>query len=298
MRDGQGTGRRIVPKLRTTLFAAGGILTAGALIVVGTSLASALSSGASFRTATAESATVTETVNANGTVASATRRDLAFQTGGTVERVRVSVGDTVAAGDTLAVLDRSELEEAIADAEQAVADAEQTLAEHQEAQATGTTDTSATVSSSTAVSSTAVSNMTTSNTVISNAVASNAAVRKSAVQNTAATVDPAVTEARTKVTDAQEAMLTEYTRVQGEIDTTDGLIATASETCRVFLHAALAAGDDDSSGGDGSGGAAEDPGTDPGTAAGMTLEEAQAALAACQAEITTVQAAQVSIGEG
>ncbi|MFC7765510.1 hypothetical protein [Leucobacter soli] len=30
----------------------------------------------------------------------------------------------------------------------------------------------------------------------------------------------------------------------------------------------------------------------------MTLEEAQAALAACQAEITTVQAAQVSIGEG
>lgn len=334
--------RRKRSPLRKTLFIGGGIVAAGALVLGGAGIASALTAGSDYRTAKVERASVTETVDANGTVASASRYDLAFQTGGTVETVDVKVGDTVKAGQQLASLDESDLQEAVADAEETLTTAQQTLAEHQETQASG--GTSSSTAASTAASTTAVSSASGSSSAGSAASGASGGSGASGVSGVSGSsggtadtasdsggsggtgtsgggatggsaADPAVAAAMQQVTDAQQALLAKYQEVQGTIDSTNGIVATASSTCQVFLDAALAdasGGADPGDAGSGDAGSGEgadagaDPGADPsadpgvaaGTAAGMTLEEAQAALAACQTEIANVQSGQAAVSAG
>ncbi|MBD3780803.1 MAG: biotin/lipoyl-binding protein, partial [Micrococcales bacterium] len=127
---------------------AGGVAGALALLLAGGGVALALTrtSGPGYRTATAEPGTVDQTVDTTGTVASATRSDRAFPVAGTVADVAVAVGDTVTAGQVLASLDPTSLEDAVTDAEQALADAQQQLEDDIESQ-TSTSSTSADASS-------------------------------------------------------------------------------------------------------------------------------------------------------
>lgn len=103
-----------------------------------------------YRTATAEEASVAQTVSATGTVASAARADVAFQVDGTVASVDVAVGDAVAAGDVLATLDPTPLQEALEQAESELADAEQRLEDDLESQTTTSTASTTTAGASTA----------------------------------------------------------------------------------------------------------------------------------------------------
>ena len=76
---------------------------------------------ATERTTTLAKETVKETVGATGTVEPARRADLTFGASGTVTKVDVAVGDTVAKGDVLATLDDDDLQ---ADLDAAQADLE------------------------------------------------------------------------------------------------------------------------------------------------------------------------------
>ncbi len=124
------------------------MVTAGAvgLSLVGGGVAVALGRGGSerYRTVTAEPGTVAQTVSVVGTVTSATRRDAAFATSGTVASVDVAVGDTVTAGQVLATLDPTDLQAALDEARSALADAQQQLEDDLETQSSGTSTVSAT----------------------------------------------------------------------------------------------------------------------------------------------------------
>lgn len=74
-------------------------------------------------TATVERRTLTESVSATGTFVAADEERLTSDTTGVeVLAVNVEVGDTVAAGDTICVLDTKELEEDLADARENLSD--------------------------------------------------------------------------------------------------------------------------------------------------------------------------------
>lgn len=89
----------------------------------------------SFRTATAVLGDVDRTIDVNGTVSPTGRADLAFGTDGEVAEVRVAEGDSVAAGDVIAVLDRRELRAVLKTARADLAEAKAQLESHKAAQA-------------------------------------------------------------------------------------------------------------------------------------------------------------------
>jgi RND family efflux transporter MFP subunit len=72
---------------------------------------------------------VTSSVAASGTVQPVATRELAFSMAGTLTSVTVKPGDTVAIGQTLAAIDASAAQEALAQARSTLAGAEQALAE-------------------------------------------------------------------------------------------------------------------------------------------------------------------------
>lgn len=82
---------------------------------------------APVRTAPAESAALTHEVRAVGILAPRDELRLSFKVGGVVESVAVEPGDRVRAGDVLAVLKRTEVETAVAQAEEAVEKARRDL---------------------------------------------------------------------------------------------------------------------------------------------------------------------------
>lgn len=100
----------------------------------------------SYRLASAERADVTQTASLAGTVASATRSDRAFQVSGTVVGVNVKVGDKVTAGQTLATLDTSVLNDALTQAQQAVTTAQQKLDDDLDSQTASAGDVTTTAS--------------------------------------------------------------------------------------------------------------------------------------------------------
>jgi multidrug efflux pump subunit AcrA (membrane-fusion protein) len=116
-----------------------------ALCAAGGGIAYAAASGstATYRTATAGIANVAQTVSLSGTVASVTRRDVSFQASGAVGGIAVKVGQTVAAGATLATLDPASLADALTSAQDAVSKANQTLADDLASQTAGASTTSA-----------------------------------------------------------------------------------------------------------------------------------------------------------
>ncbi|MCR6648444.1 MAG: HlyD family secretion protein [Cellulomonas sp.] len=154
MTDRRGRQRRRVLGVvagATALCVAGG----------GVALALAGSDATRYRTATAELGSVAQQVALTGTVASATRRDVAFSVGGTVGSVEVAVGDEVAPGDVLATIDDTDLQQDVDDATATLADAQQRLEDDLESQ---TTSTSTASTSSTGVSTTSASTTSASTT--------------------------------------------------------------------------------------------------------------------------------------
>jgi multidrug efflux pump subunit AcrA (membrane-fusion protein) len=101
------------------------------LVVVGAGSAVAVAGttgdGPGKRYATVGRATVTEVVEASGTVTSSAKATPSFPVSGTVRSVAVSVGDAVRKGQALARLDTTSLESAVDSAESTLANAKQRL---------------------------------------------------------------------------------------------------------------------------------------------------------------------------
>ncbi|MGJ6963528.1 efflux RND transporter periplasmic adaptor subunit [Streptosporangium sp. G11] len=91
-----------------------GVLLLGGVVIAYSSLGGeASSANAAVRTVPVTRATVSASVSASGTVASARSRSLAFGSNGTVEKIYVKAGDKVTAGQILARLDDDSAQESL-----------------------------------------------------------------------------------------------------------------------------------------------------------------------------------------
>ncbi|WP_329086821.1 efflux RND transporter periplasmic adaptor subunit [Streptosporangium sp. NBC_01469] len=94
-----------------------GVLLLGGVVIAYSSLggeaSSANAANAAVRTVPVTRATVSASVSASGTVASARARSLAFGSNGTVEKIYVKVGEKVTAGQILARLDDDSAQESL-----------------------------------------------------------------------------------------------------------------------------------------------------------------------------------------
>ena len=100
--------------------------------------------GPAYRTAPVAMGNAVATLSEVGTVTPVQQSDLTFAVGGKVGTVDVTVGQQVAAGQTVATLDTTSLQSAVVTAEANLASAQATLASDESAQANGSTTTVAT----------------------------------------------------------------------------------------------------------------------------------------------------------
>lgn len=217
MAEGRRRGRTIAIAVAATV---------ATVAVAGGAVATITHGDDRWRTATATTADVDQTISATGTVASVSRSDVAFSTDGTVDGVEVAVGDTVTAGETLATLDADALQDAVDDAEEALADAQQTLADDLDAQSAGETVDSI------------VSGGTGSG---GGAAGFSVAARFGPVANET-TQSPewdAVDVAQTDVAAAQQALLDQYDTVEALLATGSGSADDSTAVCATFLAAEL-----------------------------------------------------------
>jgi len=107
-----------------------------------------------YRTAAVTTADVDQTLALSGTVDSSGRSDLSFGTSGTVAKLAVGVGDTVAKGEVLARLDTISLNKAVIKANAQLAAARAQLAKDEDTQASAVSAASTSSSSGTSGSST------------------------------------------------------------------------------------------------------------------------------------------------
>jgi HlyD family secretion protein len=98
-----------------------------AIVLIIASLRSQSSSTASYQTTTVQLGTLTSTVEGSGTVASIQSTTMAWETSGQVEKVNVQIGQTVKAGDVLAVLSSASLSPNILQAQVDVVNAQRNL---------------------------------------------------------------------------------------------------------------------------------------------------------------------------
>ncbi|HWV48316.1 MAG TPA: HlyD family efflux transporter periplasmic adaptor subunit [Microbacterium sp.] len=146
-----GLGARLsaaVASRRRTLIAGSAVAVIAIASGGGAVFAATRGESDSYRTAPAETADVTETLALTGQVSSGSSADAAFQVAGDIASVLVAMGDEVTAGQQLATLDTTALDEAVTAAEDAVASAEQTLEDDLEAQASGSSSSSSSESGS------------------------------------------------------------------------------------------------------------------------------------------------------
>ncbi|NMD47543.1 MAG: biotin/lipoyl-binding protein, partial [Propionibacterium sp.] len=117
-------------RLRAVIIA-GSALAVVAAVGIGVAVASP-SGRPRFVTASAMIGDVTQIYTTSGTITRTNTAAASFAVDGTVSSVKVAVGDTVDAGDVLAVLKKGPLQLAVLDAETSVAEAKATLyaAEH------------------------------------------------------------------------------------------------------------------------------------------------------------------------
>ena len=116
--------RRIRMRRRVWIAAGAALVLVVALVVTG--VANADDSG-NYRTATARTGDVASTLDAAGTVTPTSEADLSFPVAGQVSSVPVAVGQQVAAGTTLASLDTTSLDAAMAQARSTLATAQAKL---------------------------------------------------------------------------------------------------------------------------------------------------------------------------
>src|SRR5665648_1227931 len=267
---GVAARRRALRRRRVTRgLVAGGLV--ASLAVGGVALAAAREPADHYRTALATTASVEQTIDAVGTVASAARADASFSVGGTVGTVDVAVGDVVAAGALLATLDASGLEDALEQAESELADAEQTLENDLESQTATTTSSSSTASATVADTSTSGSPSGTPTTDPTDPAGGPSAA------------DPAVTAAIAAVATAQTDLLAQYEVVSAALEVSRTSLATSQSVCEAFLAIGFPADPVDP----------VDPVDDPATTEALTA--CQAALAVVLTDQEAVDAAQVTL---
>jgi len=96
-------------------------------------------SGTTYRTAVVEQGTAVATLAAVGTITPVQQADLTFPVAGTVGTVSVAVGQQVSAGQVLASLDPTSLQDAVVTAQASLASAQATLASDEVAQSAAAT---------------------------------------------------------------------------------------------------------------------------------------------------------------
>ena len=232
---------------------------AGLVIVASGSVAYAQTQGSSgsYRTAAVSVGDVDQTLGLSGTIAASSRQDLSFGAAGTVKKVEVAAGDTVAAGDVLATLDGTDLETAVTKAEATLAKAEAQLETDRTSQASTVADAATpSPSSSTPTTSTPTKSTPTTSTP------------------TTSTPSPALTAARAKLADQQKAVTTAQTAATDAITASKTALAAQVTACTVVEQPADTA-DPDPDGADDSA---------PAPAAGLSDE--------CTAALDAVQSAQ------
>ncbi|MDR0592398.1 MAG: HlyD family efflux transporter periplasmic adaptor subunit [Bifidobacteriaceae bacterium] len=319
---GTGVGGGRLGQSRRRRRRRGAIITAAGLAVAlgaggGAAYWLARPSGPEYRTAVAAPGSVVQQASGTGTVGLVAQDQAAFQVAGTVADLAVAVGETVTAGQTLATLDPSDLDESVQEAEEALADAEEQLAQDLEDQASGS-------SSSSSSSSAAGSGAATIAYADAGAVVASNAVHTTAGATTrggpavaagdvtgAATVSAAsdnsaggaagggsdtpaggsggaagaVAEAVAAVEAAQDELLAAYDAVQGLLEAAADGLGASEAACADFLAAVFPVGvePDTGEGADGEGGAAE-------------LAAIQLSLARCQGAIAAAQSGQTEVG--
>ena len=244
---------------RTFIASAAGL----ALLVGGAGAAwAAVPDSGSYRTATAQTGSITEELGLTGSIASASRHDASFSLAGTVTTVTVTLGDRVNAGDVLATLDTGELQDAVDSAEERVSSAKEALASDLEAQSSATTEASNSGGS---------------------------AASGSGDDSVDSDIDSAVHEVQL----AQEQLLTLIDAATTSLAAAQSSQTDAADLCQPFLDAELE-GDDDT---EPDAGAEPDAGTEPAEgsdddSAPLTLDAVQALLVTCQEAIAGVADAQ------
>lgn len=206
------------------------LATAGAAVLCGVGGGVALALGGDgtgrYRTATAETASVEQSVDAVGSVASATRRDASFSVAGTVATVDVAVGEQVAAGQTLATLDTASLQEAVGDAEASLADAQDQLDTDLASQTSPSTDETAAPSGATSPTGTVTPSPSTDPTDDSSATRPDGS-------DTSA--DPAVQAAVAAVRTAQEDLLAQAVAAHDALAASSSSVEASRAACTAFL---------------------------------------------------------------
>ncbi len=102
-----------------------------------------------YTTTTVGTGSVTQTLSAGGTIAKVNQATASFPASGTITSVKVAVGDSVEAGQTLATMDTTDLEAAVIQAKADLASAEEDLANAEDAaSASASPSTSASASAS------------------------------------------------------------------------------------------------------------------------------------------------------
>ncbi len=101
---------------RPPILAATGLTLAGVVVAI-VVVATGASGAGGYRTALSTTATVEQTLSVTGTVAPVNKATANFQVSGTVSAVNVAVGQTVAAGQLLASLDTTTLQQDVSSAQ-------------------------------------------------------------------------------------------------------------------------------------------------------------------------------------
>ncbi|HEX4864067.1 MAG TPA: HlyD family efflux transporter periplasmic adaptor subunit [Acidimicrobiales bacterium] len=123
------------------------VMAAGAVVVVGVGAgvgiaAAQASGGPGYRTAVASTGDAVRTITVSGTVQPVNQAQASFQVSGTVTSVNVGVGQQVTAGQTLATLDTTSLQEQVSLAQATLATAQARLNQDESGQATTAAETS------------------------------------------------------------------------------------------------------------------------------------------------------------
>jgi multidrug efflux pump subunit AcrA (membrane-fusion protein) len=124
-----GREERLMPGRRS--WVVNGVLVLGVALLAYfglTSLFHKASAHAALRTATVQTGTVSQSVTASGNISPARSENVSFGTGGTVNAVNVTVGQTVDAGATLATLDTGPAQAALTAAQDQLTAAQDNLA--------------------------------------------------------------------------------------------------------------------------------------------------------------------------
>ena len=186
------------------------VVAVAAVVVVGVGsgvgLALTAGSGPSYRVATAGRGSVTQTLASVGTLETVATSTVSFPIAGTVDAVRVAIGDRVAGGQTVATLDTTALVQNVNSAKSTLATAKQTQASDETNQSS-TASTASTSSSSDHTVQSAVERPIGTTSPKSTAPARGSAPSGSGNSKSAAsTLKKAVQQAQHEVTAAQAAL--------------------------------------------------------------------------------------------